>query len=84
MNFEQALVDAIGKMSGRKNGAAIIGMAFLAGIQAPSWQIFGLAAGAILLQFGLDAWEVYRTGADQADNGNGNGGQHVETDIDNP
>ena len=66
MNLETALVEAINKMAGRKNGAAIVGMAFLYAMQAPAWQIFGLAVAAILLQFGLDAWEIYKTGHDLA------------------
>lgn len=70
MNLESAIVEAIGKMSGRKNGAAIIGMAFLYAMASPTWQIFGLAGVTIVLQFGLDAWEIYRTGTDQTDNGN--------------
>jgi amino acid transporter len=73
MNLETAITDAIGKIAGRKNGVAIVGMAFMYAMGADAWQIFGLGLAAILFQFILDMYEIKKVGKDLSDFSNGNG-----------
>ena len=74
-NLETAITEVVGKMAGRKNGAAIIGMAFLYLMRDQGWQTLAMVAGlaglCIALQFMLDIVEVWRTGKDLPENGNG-------------
>lgn len=73
MNLEQAVVDAIGKVASRKNGAALVAIGILYAMNAPAEFILYLAGLAILLQFLLDIIEVLRTGRDLPDSGATNG-----------
>ena len=74
-NLEQAVTDAIGKMMGRKNGAAIVAMAFIYMLRDQTWQFSALIAGiavvVIGLQFLLDLAERKWLGKDLPENGNG-------------
>ena len=74
-----AMSDAVGKLASRKFGIAIAGMYFLQQMQAPTWQIFGLGAGALASQFALDAIERLWLKTDLPDNGNGGDSGMVKT-----
>lgn len=81
-----AVAGAIEKGIGRKNLVAIVAMCLLAAVPDMPLVVCGMiaciAAVAILTQWRLDTVEVWTTGHDQVDNGNG--GNHGEGDLGHP